>query len=57
MLDCLREQRTKQELDAGLREKILAMGKAARLSHKLQKEIEATIEKKDLDRTMVYWQA
>lgn len=49
-----RTLRTQQELDAGLREKITAMRKAAHLADELLREIEATVKKKRLDRIMVY---
>ena len=54
MLDCLRTHRTKQELDAGLREKILKYREAVDLSHKLYDEIETVIREKDLDGNFAY---
>ena len=57
MLDHLRIHRTTLEMNAGLREKIRAARKAARLSEDLYAEIEAAIKKKDLDRNIAYGQA
>lgn len=53
--DCI--ERTQQELNAGLRKKILAMRKVACLADELLKEIEAIIKAKKLDQNTAYHQA
>ncbi|KKM73494.1 hypothetical protein LCGC14_1409900 [marine sediment metagenome] len=54
MNDHLREDRTNQELDAGLREKILAFREAIHSTQKLREEIETIIKKKNLDRNFAW---
>ncbi len=54
MPDCDRTERTKQELDAGLCEKIKAMRKAMHFGEGLLREIDAIIKKKDLDRMLAF---
>ncbi len=50
----VRNQRTKQELDAGLRKKISAFRKVVHLADELHEEIEDIIKEKDLNRLFVY---
>ena len=54
MLYDLREQRTKRELDAGLREKIEEARKLRNQSDKIFQEIEIIIKNKLLDRNFAY---
>ncbi len=54
MLNCDRERRTKQELDAGLREKLMEARKLRFHADKLFDEIEEIVCKKGLDRIFIY---
>lgn len=59
MLDCLLAHRTRRELDAGLRQWVEHFKEArhngnVEFAREIQKNIDAVIERKNLDRSIVY---